>query len=232
MQYLGSWLQALVWLAFAGCGAPTATGAGDGALPGSAMPDGATDAATPPDSAPRASVDTVIPIFPDDLISDPVDAGTWTPTTCGDQAQQLSVEGSSPLGLLRITRVGVRYWSGFTYGTGLVLEGTLGDQLVVLTAENATSPTDQGLRPELPPGQYRPGNSWDNLYLALSTRESRVYLHDAELTIDQHDSAAPLRRGAPIDLRGRLRVFESGWSLDVPFAITRVCETTFEGSPP
>jgi hypothetical protein len=173
----------------------------------------------------------VIPVGREGFASEAV-AGTWDPATCGDQAEQLSVVGSSPLGPLHVTSVGVRYWSGFTYGTGLRLEGMLGDQHMVLTAENATLPNDAGLRPELPLGRYHPGNSWDDLYVTLMTRESYVSLHDAELTVEQHDSALPLRRGSPIELRGTLRVFDPGWSLDLPFAITSVCETTFEGASP
>jgi len=236
-----TWLPALVGLVLAACDADTDTNTDtntavpDGALPSSATPGDASDAedaAAPRPSSPHASVQEVIPVGREGSVSDKPVAGTWDPATCGDEAERLSLMGSSPLGPLHVTSVGVRYWSGFTYGTGLRLEGMLGDQHMVLTAENATVPTDAGLRPELPPGHYRPGDSWDDLYVTLMTRESYVSLRDAELTIEQHDSASPLRRGSPIELRGRLRVFESGWSLDLPFAITSVCETTFEGSAP
>jgi len=227
-----TWLPALAWLTLAGCGADTATAAPDGALPSSVSPDDTSDAATPRPSSPHATVNTVIPIGREGHAPDEAVPGTWAPATCGEQAEPLSVVGSSPLGPLHVTSVGVRYWSGFTYGTGLRLEGTLGDQQMVLTAEGATVPTAEGLRPELPPGHYRPGNSWDNLYVTLMTRESHVSLHDAELTIEQHDSTLPLRRGSPTELRGTLRIFEPGWSLDLPFAITSVCETTFEGALP
>lgn len=225
-----TWLPALVWIALLGCSADTTPAASDGALAGSTAPDATSDAATPrPSSPPRASGDILTPFGSDGVASEAVDAGTWDPPTCGDQAEQLSVAGSSPLGPLNVTSVGVRYWSGFTYGTGLRLEGMVGDQRMVLTAEAATSPNEAGLRPELPPGQYRPGNNWDDLYVTLTTGESDVSLGSAELTIERHDSASPLTRGSPIELRGRLKVFEPGWSLDVPFAITSVCETVFEG---
>jgi hypothetical protein len=217
----------LVGLLLTGCVADTPTP--DGAPPSSARPDDNADASTPGRSSPHASVDIVIPVGGEGFAPDKVDAGTWEPATCGDEAERLSVVGSSPLGPLRVTSVGVRYWSGFTSGTGLRLEGLLGEQTMVLTAEGATVPTDEGLRPELPPGHYRPGNNWDDLYVTLLTRESSVSLHDAELTIEQHDSVSPLQRGSLIALRGTLRVFEPGWSLDLPFAITSVCETNFEG---
>lgn len=239
-----TWLPVFVGIALTGCGADTGTAKPDASLPSNASQEDAavasdasaaadaSDASTPGRSPPRAPVDIVIPVGGEGFAPDEVPVGTWEPATCGDQAERLSIVGSSPLGPLRVTSVGVRYWSGFTYGTGLRLEGMIGSRNMVLTVEGATVPTAEGLRPELPPGHYRPGDNWDDLYVTLITGESSISLHDAELTIEQHDSVLPLRRGSPITLRGSLRVFESGWSLDLPFAITSVCETSFEGEAP
>lgn len=151
---------------------------------------------------------------------------------CVVEPAAVNAMGQSPLGPVLVTQLALVYYTGFDYGTELSLIGSAGGRPILLSARVDTgSRADHPNGPLCAPGRYEsglPSGTARALSSSLTYCDKTRALDGAVLTVARHDG--PLNgpvsgSDTAVSFEGMLTVEGGGWSLQVPFSLSRPCAT-------
>ncbi len=198
-----------------GGGAPSFTTGGDASVPDVMETDGSAGSDDPMTLDAALSMDSG-PI--------PLDAGLsecapWIEPLCTDTLGTFTLEGTTPNGAATATAAAVKYYDGFTPGTGLAFYGESEGRPFVVSVSLSYETT---FEPVVPPGTYAPQSQ------TLHWRDQNGHCQESFVkvttVITEHDGGTPYAdAGSPVDLSGTVSIVSNTWHLEGEFHILQSC---------